>query len=68
MPDDSWISQGGARTDLEDGHSSDWDSERDLTDLEPMEGLTDSEIDGEKDDWTEVRHRKWQGMQVLPKA
>jgi hypothetical protein len=61
MPDNSWISQGGARVDLEDGRSSDWDSERDLSDLEPMEGLTEDEIDEEEDDWTKVRHRKWGG-------
>lgn len=59
--DNFWISQGGARANLEDGDSSDWDSERDLTVLEPMEGLTDSEIDGGKGDWTEDRHRKWGG-------
>ena len=59
--DKFWISQGGALANLEDGDSSDWDSERDLTDLEPMESPTDSEIDGENGDWTEVRHRKWGG-------
>lgn len=40
LPDKSWISQGGAHVNLEDGYSSDWDSERNLTVLEPMEGLS----------------------------
>ena len=45
-----------------------WDSEEELSDLEPMEGAIEWEAEQFNDHWKEVKVKKWGGRQVLSQS